>query len=198
MPNPPTGQPVLPSTGPTLHATGQVVPRSVDLGREEHLVTWGEWFERTHAAMSSVVPEELHDNLLFRATLADSRQFLVREIRQHVSHGACTIEKTRWHERDAICDVITGYLLIGNDEHGVPSTVAVMPDEIISVECVLAMVGSPEGESEEEKAEEEKKVFGFAQFAQALKKRPAGVEEVEETKGRMNDERDDAGEGVSA
>lgn len=196
MPSHPTGQPVLPSTGPTLHATGQVVPRSVDLGREDHLVTWGEWFERSHAAMASVVPEELRDNLLFRATLVDGRQFLVREIRQHVSHGACTIEKTRWHERDAICNVITGYLLVGNDQHGVPSTVAVMPDEILTVECVLAMIGPPDGEAKQE--EEEKKLFGFAQFAQALKKRRAGVEEVEEKTGRINPEEDDAGEGVSA
>lgn len=198
MPNHPTGQPVVPTTGPALHSTGEVVPRSVDLGREDHLVTWGEWFGRSHAAMSSVVPAELHDNLLFRATLTDGRQFLVREIRQHVSRGACTIEKTRWHERDAICDVITGYLLIGNDDHGVPTTVAVLPLEILSVECVLGMPIPPSADPEETQDAEEKRVFGFAKFAKALQDRPARVEEVEETGKAKNDEQDDAGEGVSA
>lgn len=191
MTDPTTGQPIVPSSVPLLQATGAVVPRSVDLGREDHLVTWGEWFERAYHAMSSVVPDELHGNLLFRATLGDGRAFLVREIRQHVSRGACTIQKTRWHERDAICDVITGYLLVGNDEAGVPTTLAVLPDDIVSVECVLGVVSPPENDPELTQQAQEKRVFGFAQFAKALEARPTRVEEVEETRGKGNSEEEE-------
>jgi hypothetical protein len=178
MPDAPTGQPVVPIDGPLLQATGQVVPRSVDLGREDQLVTWGEWFQRSH-------------HLMFRATLADGRAFLVREIRQHVSRGACTIMKTRWHERDTICDVITGYLLIGNDESGVPTTLAVLPQDIVTVECVLGVVSPPDNDPELTQQAQEQRLFGFAQFAKALENRPTRVEEVEENVGK----RDNGGDG---
>ena len=199
MPTPTTGQPVLPSSGPALHATGEVVPRSVDLGREDHLVTWGEWFGRSHAAMASVLPEEFRDSLLYRATLVDGRQFLVREVRSHVSRGTCTIEKTRWHERDAICDVITGYLFIGHDGTGLPTTVSVLPTDIATVECVLAAIPKPAGaESEPGDDPDETMPFGFAAFEKRMRELPTRVEEVEEDARRPNRKDDDAGDGVSA
>ncbi|MGP1347926.1 MAG: hypothetical protein ACTS3F_14815 [Phycisphaerales bacterium] len=187
MSNPTTGQPVIPTTGPTLRATGEVVPRAVDLGREDHLVTWGEWFGRSQAAMSSVLPEEFRDKLLFRATLVDGRQFLVREVRSHVSRGRCTIEKTRWHDRDAICDVITGYLFIGHDGMGLPTTVSVLPTDIATVECVLAAVPRPAGPNAEPANDlDETMPFGFAAFEQRLRELPTRVEEVEEHTGASN------------
>lgn len=113
------------------------IKRTVDLGREEELVTWDEWFGRSIALMKEAIPEKLHDRLAFRVGLADGRVFGVKQVLAHVARGTCTIGPSRWNDREAICDVITGYMLLGAGDDEVPSTLCISPTLIVSVECVL-------------------------------------------------------------
>lgn len=115
-----------------------IAKRTVDLGREEELVTWDEWFARAMDVMQHAVPTANHDRLAFRVGLADGRVFAVKQVLAHVARGACTIGASRWHEREAICDVITGYMLLGAGEDELPSTLCISPSMITSVECLLA------------------------------------------------------------
>lgn len=117
-----------------------LIKRTVDLGREEELVTWDEWFKRAMEIMSQAIPKEhpqLLERLAFRVSLADGRVFAVRQVLAHVARGKCTIGPSRWNEREAICDVITGYVLVGAGEDEFPSAMCVPPTMIASVECVL-------------------------------------------------------------
>jgi len=140
--------------------------RAVDLGREDHLVTWADWFARVGEQMSANVPEDAHDSLQFRVTLIDGRQFLVVQMLSHVSRGKCSLEPTRWEDQGAVCDVITGYILMGFDEHETPTTISIAPADIASVECILPV-------------EEAKAPFGFALHAERLTK-ASPLKEVEE------------------
>ena len=129
--------------------------RTVDLGREDQLVTWGEWFARTGHAMREAVESSMHEHLRYRVTLVDGRVFAVMQALPHVSRGKCSIEKTRWSERDAICNVVTGYLLVGIDMGNNMTAVGIEPDMIASVECVLVRPHEEDDDSEP---------FGFARF----------------------------------
>lgn len=122
-----------------------VIKRTVDLGREEELVTWDEWMARSNLAMRHAVPEAMHDRLVFRVTLGDRRRFLVRQVFTHVARGFCTIGPSRWNEREAICDVITGYMLIGMAADGEPSALCVPPTFIRGLECVLMPTDEEQG-----------------------------------------------------
>lgn len=138
-------------SGPGLPDSGSGAPtppvhRTVDLGREEELVTWNEWLARTMHAMRQIIPSEQHDRLAFRVTLDDTRQFMVRQVLTHVARGTCTIGPSRWNEREAVCDVITGYMFVGAGEDQNPSALGVSPASIASVECVLV----PEQHDDEE------------------------------------------------
>ncbi|MBL8745083.1 MAG: hypothetical protein JNK58_01865 [Phycisphaerae bacterium] len=115
-----------------------MIKRTVDLGREEELVTWDEWFGRSIALMKEAIPDKFHDRLAFRVGLADGRSFGVKQVIAHVARGACTIGPSRWNDREAVCDVVTGYMLMGAGEDEIPSALCVSPVLIISVECVLA------------------------------------------------------------
>lgn len=127
--------------------------RAVDLGREEQLVTWDEWFARSMSIMKQAVPEPDHARLAYRVTLEDTRSFGVKQVVTHVARGKCTIGPSRWNEREAVCDVITGYLLLGaSTDDDLPAALCVPPAEIASVECVLM----PAGESEDQQTP-----FGF-------------------------------------
>ncbi len=147
-----------PSQSPIVH-------RIVEVGREEELVTWNEWFARTQHAMKEILPAEKHERLQFRVTLVDGRQFLVRQLMTHMSRGLCTIGPSRWNEREAVCDVITGYLMVGVGEDEELSAISVPPTEILTVECVLV-------------PEEEKAPFGF--YAREGVDVPAKRSEVDE------------------
>lgn len=143
------------SAVPGKEARGAAIPqppivhRVVEVGREEELVTWNEWFARTQHAMKEIVPADKHERLQFRVTLVDGRQFLVRQLMSHVSRGLCTIGPSRWNANEAVCDVITGYLMVGvGDDHEL-SAISVPPTEIMTVECVLTP------------GEDERAPFGF-------------------------------------
>jgi hypothetical protein len=114
-----------------------VPSRAVDLGREEELVTWSEWLGRSMSHMAEVVPEEQRDRLQFMVTLHEGRSFLVRQVLTHVVRGRCSLERTRWDDQGAICDIITGYLLIGENDEGDFTAVSVPPTAISSIECIL-------------------------------------------------------------
>lgn len=133
---------------PKAPATKEHHSRAVDLGREEQFVTWSEWFGRTMAHMSEVVPAEQRDKLQFCITLADGRRFLVRQVLTHVVRGRCSLDPTRWDDGGAVCDVITGYMLLGENDEGDVTVVSVPPTEISTVECIL-------------KREEDRAPFGF-------------------------------------
>ncbi|MDX2115947.1 MAG: hypothetical protein SFZ24_10080 [Planctomycetota bacterium] len=128
-----------PTSGKSTRGSAAAPPvkRTVDLGRDEELVTWDEWFNRSMAIMRQAVPEKHHDRLAFRISLGDGRTFNVKQVVTHVSRGRCTITSSRWNEREAICDVITGYMLLGADEEGIPAALCVSPSTITSVECLL-------------------------------------------------------------
>lgn len=149
--------------------------RTVDLGREEELVTWQEWLGRAMSTMREAVEEPDHDKLVFRITLHDGRAFAARHVLTHVSRGMCSIVPDRWVEdEDAthvkghpVCEVITGYMFLGSGEDELPTALCVPPTEIASVECVLPQtVDEPEP-------------FGFA--AARLRLDPkSSMEEVDE------------------
>ncbi len=148
-----------------------LVKRTVDLGREEELVTWNEWFARSMAAMKHAVPKEHHERLSFRVALADGRVYSVRQVLAHVARGKCTIQPSRWNEREAICDIITGYLFLGVGDDEVPTALCVSPLMITSVECALV--------SEDDASPEHRTPFGF--YKREGMHVPTGRKEVEET-----------------
>jgi hypothetical protein len=168
--------------------------RVVDLGREDELVTWHEWLHRCEKVMREALTEEQRATMMFRVTLVDGRSFRVAHSLTHMSRGKCEIGPNRWIDAEEkngapkpgqpkggakstpkmtgprgepICDVITGYMFIGVGEDAMPTTLAVPPAEIASVECVYV---KPETESEP---------FGFARAMMQDGER-AVMEEVEE------------------
>jgi hypothetical protein len=150
--------------------------RTVDLGREDHLVTWQEWFARAAEVMTKAVEPEHQDHLLFRVRLKSGAEYMVQNVMTHVAKGACYPDSARWSSQaieddesgsKAVCNVITGYMMMGQGRDNRPMTVSVTPCQIASVECVLV---EPRKEPEP---------FGFA-AALHTKGRPR-LEEVEET-----------------
>ena len=160
-------------TTPTNPDTA-LITRTVDLGREDELVTWQDWFARTMDQMSERVGEECCERLAHRVTLADGRQFAVRQITTHVVKGRCSMEKTRWSDHFATCNVITGYMFYGVDDDSLMTTIAVPPAEIVSIECVLVPTEEEENELENGSASP----FGF--HSRKALKVPAEQREVEE------------------
>lgn len=160
--------------------------RVVDLGREDAMVPWAEWFHRASHGMDLFVEQGVMPRMArtFRVTLADGRPFAVFSVKTHIAKGKCSTGGA-WHEpsdggstpSDA-CDVITGYSLVGTASDGRPCVLTVPPVEIASVECVLVEGGSGETAGEGEDAETVP--FGFAAFAHR-KDTPEYLEEEEPT-----------------
>lgn len=117
------------------------------------------------AHMAEVVPEEQRDRLQFMVTLNDGRSFLIRQVLTHVVRGRCSLEPTRWEDHGAICDVITGYMLLGENEEGDFTAVSVPPTGIATIECIL-------------KRSEEKTPFGF--HKREILSLPAEQRQIEE------------------
>ncbi|HBS28249.1 MAG TPA: hypothetical protein DEB06_02085 [Phycisphaerales bacterium] len=161
-------------TAPTPAQPDAISHRTVDLGREEEFITWQDWFGRAMAHMREVLPPEAHASLAFRVTLADGRQFAVRQVLTHVVRGRCTLQPSRWNEHEAVCDVITGYQFLGVGEDERLTSLVVPPVAIESVECVLV---AGEGEPSDE-PDETRTPFGFYK-REALEK-PVEQREVEE------------------
>lgn len=151
-------------SSPGSHGNGG--GRAIDLGREDQLVPWRDWFVRAMQAMLPLIPEDRRDNVAFRVVLKDKRVLIVRGVSTHVSRGRCFIGENRWGERDQICDVITGYVLLGHGTDWTPTVACVPPDLIASVECVVA----------EDTGEREP--FGFASYH--WRKGQPQIDEVEE------------------
>ncbi|MCA9292844.1 MAG: hypothetical protein KDA20_03425 [Phycisphaerales bacterium] len=161
--------------------------RVVDLGREEEYIPWAEWFARTSASMEQLVKagQAPDGPRVFRVTLQDGRPFAVMSVQTHIARGKCELVPNRWSEggvgpggrMEAICDVITGYTLVGAGPDGRPAVVSVPPREIASVECVV-MVPMPGMEGMDEGDGTMPEPFGFAAFKQRLEK--PEVKEVEE------------------
>jgi hypothetical protein len=123
--------------------------------------------------MRQAVGDQTDGQLAFRVTLIDGRVFAVARMMTHVAKGRCEMVPNRWAtvegelpESEPVCSVITGYMLVGAGQDKLPTTLAVPPTSIESVECVL--VGPME----------EPEPFGFARALQR-EGRPA-LEEVEE------------------
>ncbi len=149
--------------------------RTVDLGREDELVTWQEWLGRAMSTMREAVQEADQDKLVFRITLRDGRAFAAKHVLTHISRGMCTLVPDRWVEDDSathvqgqpVCEVITGYMFLGSGEDELPTALCVPPLEITSVECVLPQtVDEPEP-------------FGFAAARLRLDNKTS-MEEVDE------------------
>lgn len=172
--------PILPG-GVIVPLTGRTPERhnQVDLGREDELVPWAEWFGRTAHVMEHVLDPENKGKRVFRVTLRDGRAFAVFTVQTHISRGKCSIRENRWGEKDAICDVITGYTLVGTSSDGRPVVLAVPPTEIASVECVI--IGTQE--TGQETQEEEKEPFGFARWV-SQREEPT-LEELEDPAGSL-------------
>lgn len=165
--------------------------RTIDLGREGHLVTWQEWFARTAQLMAASVAPEQRNHLHFRVTLKDSHiPYAIRRVMTHIARGACYPDESRWSERviagartlpeaagttepvvgtKGICNIITGYMLQGFGPDMKPTTLSVTPCQIASVECVLS---EPKTSGEP---------FGFAAFHTMKEDQAPEMEEVEET-----------------
>lgn len=165
-----------PGPTPTTVSTPERAPRrQVDLGREEARVPWAEWFHRASQGMDVFTREgsmPAHPRA-FRVTLRDGRPYAVFSVKAHIARGKCHVDGAqRWCEATdtmlqdgsgaEVCDVITGYSLVGTAYDGRPVVLTVPPDEIASVECVLVQGVAPDGE-EAEPAEDIP--FGFAAFS---------------------------------
>ena len=158
--------------------------RLVDLGREEARVPWAQWFNRASQGMDLFVEQGIMPALprAFRVTLRDGRPYAVFSVKTHIARGKCPAHG-RWSEPSKetnaadICDVITGYSLVGTAHDGRPVVLTVPPDEIASVECVLIQ-GHP-GQITKEEGDEDEIPFGFAAFARR-DDRPQ-LDEVEES-----------------
>jgi len=148
--------------------------RLVDLGREEAGVPCAAWFSRASPGMRLLVEQGVMPRLprAFRVTLRDGRPYAVFSVKTHIARGKCG-DSGHWREpreRDGaadMCDVITGYSLVGTAHDGRPVVLTVPPDEIASVECVLVQ-GHPgqvapdtDGDG---KPDEDDVPFGFAAF----------------------------------
>lgn len=157
--------------------------RLVDLGREEARVPWAQWFNRASAGMDLFMEQGIMPKLprAFRVTLRDGRPYAVFSVKTHIARGKCSASG-RWAEPTEctnaadICDVITGYSLVGTAHDGRPVVLTVPPDEIASVECVLVQ-GHP-GQATPEEGASDEVPFGFAAFAKRGE-RPQ-LDEVEE------------------
>ncbi len=162
--------------------------RTLDLGREGHLVTWQEWFARTAHLMAKSVSEEQRQHLHFRVTLETGAVYAIRNVMTHVARGACYPDRSRWSQSQmadanslpaaagstetvgtkAVCNIITGYMLQGFGPDQNPTTLSVTPCQIASVECVLSEPHTNDAEP-----------FGFAAF-QHMNNTPE-LTEVDET-----------------
>jgi len=173
--------------------------RHVDLGREDHLVTWAEWFQRSAQALESFLASNIKNEdpstppapnaaRVFRVALRDGRQFAVSAVQTHTSRGRCFPNgKDPFANDDASaegsngrggCDVITGYTLIGAGPDGRPTAISVPPANIASVECVLIPQNAHNRALDNKPNDTEDEAFGFAQYAQR-KSRPE-LTEIEE------------------
>jgi hypothetical protein len=178
--------------------------RSIDLGREDELVPWSEWFKRTAATVQQMLegaPSQEEPGVgprwVFRVTLIDGRTFAVHSVSTHLSRGRCFLGDNRWDigptKRDVtesagkvasvinagspICDVITGYTLVGNGEDGLPMVLNIPPSMIASVEGVmLPHVPKPDAGASENNREP----FGFARWAAMQAENDPQLKEVEE------------------
>ena len=67
--------------------------RTVDLGREDELVPWAEWFVRSAAMLEHLVKQGQAPQgpRVFRVTLADGRPFAVMSVQKHVARGKCEV-----------------------------------------------------------------------------------------------------------
>lgn len=159
--------------------------RAIDLGREDELVPWRDWFVRAMSAMLPLVPEERREDVAFRVVLTDKRVLIVRGVSTHVSRGRCFVGENRWGERDPICDVITGYVLLGHGADMTPTVACVPPTMISTVECVIAPGGA------------DREPFGFASYHwRQGRPRIDEVEEVQETLfGQLGEEEQDSSGG---
>ncbi|GEM_PF-1860924 len=216
-----------------------VVTRRVDLGREDQLVTWAEWFQRSAAALDAFIElqHQQHQRLLaqhagsssdqfdganddhdhdstntnsntntddpqpndpqtadpprgpsgggakvFRVTLTDGRPFAVTAVHTHMNRGRCFVGKDRWGEENKVCDVITGYTMIGAGPDNRPTALSVPPTQIASVECVLIPPRQHANALEKPKENDtQAEAFGFARFAQ-MRDRPQ-LQEVDDDDG---------------
>ncbi len=190
--DPDTSTSITPSPKPGPVPTSTSVParqrerRLVDLGREEARVPWAEWFNRASAGMDVFVEQGIMPAMAraFRVTLRDGRPYAVFSVKTHIARGKCAAGG-HWSEPNAattpgdVCDVITGYSLVGTAHDGRPVVLTVPPDEIASVECVLVQ-GHPGQATPDEAASDEEVPFGFAAFAKR-EERPQLQEEEELT-----------------
>lgn len=179
---------------------------SIDLGREDELVPWSEWFRRAADSMQQLLSAwsdqesaeaEAAPRWVFRVALIDGRTFAITKVSTHISRGRCFLGENRWdigptqaqlrqnagkiasviQSSRPICDVITGYTLMGSGEDGLPTVLNVPPHMIASVEgVVLPQVPAPD--TPDEKISKEP--FGFARWASRQSEHEPELHEVEE------------------
>ncbi|MEM1167168.1 MAG: hypothetical protein AAGI30_12865, partial [Planctomycetota bacterium] len=139
-------------------------PRQIDLGREDELVPWSAWFHRASHALRQFKQLPEGAAAVFRVTLIDGRVFAVTHVQTHVSRGKCMVGTDRFGESDPICDVVTGYTLVGSSGDRRPTALVVPPAMIASVECVAVDAAALQkaAEQAEKKAQDESEPFGFA------------------------------------
>ena len=139
------------------------------------MVPWAEWFNRASNGMDMFVKQGVMPPMArtFRVTLADGRPFAVFSVKTHIAKGKCSTDGgEHWREPCAtnsgaeMCDVITGYSLVGTAHDGRPCVLTVPPIEIASVECVLVENGEipDSADGVDESGEAESLPFGFAAF----------------------------------
>ncbi len=184
-------------TGPGIDTSKRVGCRHVDLGREDELVTWAEWFQRSADTLESFLAsaiaqakdagadtsEQLDDHgrpfpdaaRVFRVSLKDGRTFAVSAVQTHTSRGRCFPgDNDRWAQDSEgskpTCDVITGYTLVGAGPDGRPTALSVPPEHITSVEAVL-VPRNAQNQALNAPSKDETEAFGFARFAQ-MRDRP--------------------------
>lgn len=186
---------------------------SIDLGREDELVPWSEWFRRAATTMEEMLGQTSDSEgdkplpdaprWVFRVTLVDGRSFAITSVSTHISRGRCFLGENRWevgpnkHELTEsagkvasvinagrpICDVITGYTLLGSGEDGFPTVLNCPPSMISSVEAVMLPRRALNGENgaNGESGADKREPFGFARWAAQQDKNRPDLYEIEDS-----------------
>jgi hypothetical protein len=186
--------------------------KSIDLGREDELVPWSEWFRRTSETVEHILNEALEGEgpepdstsesprWIFRVTLVDGRTFAVTRVSTHISRGRCFVGENRWdmsasqqeirksagkvasviNASRPICDVITGYTLMGTGEDGFPTVLNIPPAMIASVEGVVLPRRVSQSDASDN-GKDSPEPFGFARWAAQQDKDRPEIFEVEDS-----------------
>lgn len=181
--------------------------RSIDLGREDELVPWSEWFRRTAASMEQVLasmpePEKPPEGApkmprwIFRVTLMDGRNYAIASVSTHISRGRCFVGDNRWdigptrREVAESAGKVASVINTGNPICDVITGYTLTGNGEDGLPMVLnvppRMIASVEGVilprmQPPKESSDDREPFGFARWAASQNQHDPELHEIEET-----------------